>query len=61
MEYCVSSSYFKSVSRDDDLDTCYRLGDLIDMPAEDLTNQNLYDYCHAEDLQKLKKAHVDRE
>ena len=29
--------------------------------SDDLTNRSLYDYCHAEDLQKLRKAHVDRQ
>ena len=31
----------------------------MDITADDLTNKNLYDYCHAEDLQKLRKAHTD--
>lgn len=31
----------------------------MDISADDLTNKNLYDYCHAEDLQKLRKAHID--
>ena len=39
----------------------YRLSEMLDLTAEDLTNQNLYDFCHAEDLQKLRQAHVDRE
>lgn len=33
---------------------------MMDISADDLTNKNLYDYCHAEDLQKLRKAHIDR-
>ena len=37
----------------------YRIGDLMDITAEDLTNKNLYDYCHAEDLQKIRKSHCD--
>ena len=32
----------------------------MDITAEDLTNKNLYDYCHAEDLQKIRKSHCDR-
>ena len=31
----------------------------MDITAEDLTNKNLYDYCHAEDLQKIRKSHCD--
>ena len=33
----------------------------MDITAEDLTNKNLYDYCHAEDLQKIRKSHCDCE
>ena len=33
----------------------------MDVYADDLTNKNLYDFCHAEDLHKLRKAHVDCE
>ena len=33
----------------------------MDVSAEDLTGKNLYDYCHAEDLQALRKSHVDCE
>ena len=39
---------------------CVRISDMMDMTVEDVTNKNLYDYCHAEDLQKLRKAHIDR-
>ena len=31
----------------------------MDMNIEDITNKNLYEFCHAEDLQKLRKAHID--
>ncbi len=31
----------------------------MDVSADDITNKNLYEFCHAEDLQKLRKAHVD--
>ena len=31
----------------------------MDICADDFTNKNMYDYCHAEDLQKLRKAHID--
>jgi neuronal PAS domain-containing protein 1/3 len=36
-----------------------RIADVMDITSEDLVNKNLYDFCHAEDLQKLHKAHVD--
>ena len=39
----------------------HRIGDMMDISADDLMGKNLYDYCHAEDLQKLRKAHVDCE
>ena len=39
----------------------YRLGDMMDLSADDLTGESLYNRCHAEDLQKLKKAHLDCE
>ena len=32
----------------------------FNMSTEDLAGENLYNCCHAEDLQKLRKAHVDR-
>ena len=32
---------------------------MMDLGADDLTNQNLYNHCHAEDLKALKKAHED--
>jgi hypothetical protein len=46
------------------LDSIYcllnRIADMMDITSEDFVNKNLYDYCHAEDLQKLNKAHTDR-
>ena len=42
-------------------DVTNRIADMMDVTSEDLVNKNLYDYCHAEDLQKLNKAHVDCE
>ena len=33
----------------------------MDITSEDFVNKNLYEFCHAEDLQKLHKAHVDCE
>jgi len=38
-----------------------RIADIMDITSEDFVNKNLYEFCHAEDLQKLHKAHVDRE
>jgi len=38
-----------------------RIADIMDITSEDLVNKNLYEFCHAEDLQKLHKAHVDCE
>ncbi|XP_071078929.1 protein trachealess-like isoform X1 [Haliotis cracherodii] len=35
------------------------VSDLMDIQADDLTNGLLYDFCHAADLHKLRKAHVD--
>lgn len=31
----------------------------MDLMAEEVVGRNLYDFCHAEDLQKLHKAHLD--
>jgi len=36
-----------------------RIADIMDITSEDFVNKNLYEFCHAEDLQKLHKAHVD--
>ncbi|XP_064621303.1 protein trachealess-like isoform X2 [Lineus longissimus] len=36
-----------------------RISDLMDLTADDLMTKNLYEYTHAEDLQKLRRAHVD--
>ncbi|KAK6183725.1 hypothetical protein SNE40_011150 [Patella caerulea] len=33
--------------------------ELMDLSAEDMNNKLLYDFCHAGDLIKLRKAHVD--
>ncbi|CAI9724474.1 protein trachealess-like isoform X2 [Octopus vulgaris] len=35
------------------------ISDMMDLTAEDLTNKVLYEFCHAGDLQKLRKSHVD--
>lgn len=36
-----------------------RIAELMDLSADDITNNILYDHCHAADLQKLRKSHVD--
>ncbi|ESO87727.1 hypothetical protein LOTGIDRAFT_127403, partial [Lottia gigantea] len=33
--------------------------ELMDLSSEDMTNRLIYDFCHAADLHKLRKAHVD--
>jgi len=40
-------------------DLVCRITDIMDITSEDFVNKNLYEFCHAEDLQKLHKAHVD--
>ncbi|XP_041353055.1 protein trachealess-like [Gigantopelta aegis] len=35
------------------------ISQLLDLSAEDLTNNLLYDFCHAADLPRLRKCHVD--
>lgn len=43
------------------LSFCFRrIADVMDIASEDFVNKNLYEFCHAEDLQKLQKAHIDR-
>lgn len=39
----------------------FRVTELLDYTAEELTGRNLYNLCHAEDADKLKKNHLDRE
>ncbi|XP_074662483.1 protein trachealess-like [Tubulanus polymorphus] len=36
-----------------------RIADLMDMTPDDLVNKNLYSFIHAEDLNKMRKAHSD--
>ncbi|GIX66824.1 protein trachealess [Caerostris extrusa] len=36
-----------------------RVSDLLDYTAEELTGKNLYTLCHGQDVQKLRKCHVD--
>lgn len=37
----------------------FRVTELLDYSAEELTGRNLYNLCHAEDADKLKKNHLD--
>jgi hypothetical protein len=39
---------------------CFRVSELLDYSAEELTGKNLYALCHGEDANKLRKSHVDR-
>ena len=39
-------------------DSC-RVSELLDYTSEELTGRNLYALCHAEDVNKLRKCHVD--
>ncbi|XP_035703736.1 protein trachealess isoform X3 [Folsomia candida] len=36
-----------------------RVSELLDYSSEELTGRNLYAICHAEDVSKLRKCHVD--
>ncbi|GIY37090.1 protein trachealess [Caerostris darwini] len=36
-----------------------RVSELLDYTAEELTGKNLYTLCHGQDVQKLRKCHVD--
>ncbi|CAH1791756.1 unnamed protein product [Owenia fusiformis] len=36
-----------------------RISDLMDLTAEDILNKSLYEFCHAEDLTRLRTAHHD--
>lgn len=37
-----------------------RVTELLDYSADELVGRNLYNLCHAEDADKLKKNHTDR-
>lgn len=37
-----------------------RVSELLDYTAEELTGMNMYTLCHGEDVQKLRKCHLDR-
>ena len=34
---------------------------MMDISADDLIGKSMYDQIHAEDLQKIKKSHIDCE
>lgn len=36
-----------------------RISELLDYSPEDLTGRNMYTLCHGQDIQKLRKCHVD--
>lgn len=38
----------------------YRVSELLDYTAEELTGQSLYSLCHGEDVHKLRRTHEDR-
>lgn len=37
----------------------FRVADLLDYTADEITGMNLYTLCHGEDANKLRKSHVD--
>lgn len=39
----------------------YRVSELLDYTADELTGKNLYTLCHGEDANRLRKSHIDRE
>jgi len=39
--------------------TFYRVSELLDYTAEELTGQSLYALCHGEDVHKLRRTHED--
>lgn len=42
------------------LNSFNRVTELLDYSADELVGRNLYNLCHAEDADKLKKSHLDR-
>ncbi|GBL78272.1 Protein trachealess [Araneus ventricosus] len=36
-----------------------RVSDLLDYTAEELTGKNMYTLCHGQDVQKIRKCHID--
>lgn len=39
----------------------FRVSELLDYTADELTGKNLYTLCHGEDANRLRKSHIDRE
>ena len=37
----------------------FRVSELLDYTAEEMTGMSLYALCHGEDVQKMKKTHED--
>lgn len=37
-----------------------RVTELLDYTPEEITGESLYTLCHGEDVNKLKKCHMDR-
>lgn len=38
----------------------FRVTDLLDYTPEELTGKNIYNLCHGEDADKLRRSHLDR-
>lgn len=38
-----------------------RVTELLDYTPEELTGKNIYNLCHGEDADKLRRSHLDRE
>lgn len=38
----------------------YRVAEILDYTADELTGMNMYTLCHGEDVGKLRKCHLDR-
>lgn len=38
----------------------FRVSELLDYTADELTGKNLYTLCHGEDANRLRKSHMDR-
>lgn len=45
---------------DDELLLFYRVAEILDYTADELTGMNMYTLCHGEDVSKLRKCHLDR-
>lgn len=38
----------------------FRVTELLDYTPEELTGKNIYNLCHGEDADKLRRSHLDR-